>query len=412
MLGLVEVITLLLGLQGFGLTPNPKAPTADQSLQYAMPDADVVVQLDATSIIPGNYKALVGLAAQPQIAASPELGKAVKQLVNEVEGARGLVKTTAGIDLTTDVSDATMFVQIVPNKDPYGVAVVRGKFTLAVLDKIGKALGVAPTKVGSGAMLAMGADKSMALGVTKDGTLLAGFPKLVSDRLADSWRSPPRPAGSNLAYVAEVINAKPVFAVVLTMSAQARKAVTAKMDKNFLTDVIARHKVAALSLFHNGMGWTWVDTTRPGLDQMAMVSDGMIELMRAAQIAPRGFAKVMLGALDSYRGTSKQVDEVIKRKADLLKIVESFTGDGQFKVAVDKNPGALRLTVRATGKTLSEVVPGGMMLPGALFFLVARSEPPRPPPPAIAAPPPPPPPPGGRAPAKPLAPAPKPPVKK
>src|SRR5262245_23540960 len=94
MLGLVEVITLLLGLQGFGLAPNPRAPTADRSLQYAMPDADVVVQLDATSVIPGNYKALMALASQPQIAASPELGKAVKQVVNEVEGARGLIKTT------------------------------------------------------------------------------------------------------------------------------------------------------------------------------------------------------------------------------------------------------------------------------------------------------------------------------
>jgi hypothetical protein len=30
--GIIEVITLLLGMAGFGLQANPKAPTADQAL--------------------------------------------------------------------------------------------------------------------------------------------------------------------------------------------------------------------------------------------------------------------------------------------------------------------------------------------------------------------------------------------
>jgi len=397
MFGLVEVITLLLGLQGFGITADPKAPTADQSLQYAMPDADVVVHVDATSIIPGNYKALTQLAAQPQIAASPELSRGVRGLLNEVEGARGLLRTTAGIDITTDVTDATMFLQLVPGKEPVGVVAVRGKLTTAVVDKIGKATGQTPTRVGSSAaMLQLGnGSNPAALGVTKDGVLLVGTPKLVTDRLADAWRAPPRPANSNLAYAADVINAKPVFAVVLTMSAGARKEAIGKLGKNFLTDVIGRHKVAAFSVFPDGIGWTWVDSTKPGLEQMAMISDGFIEILRAAQIAPRGIAKIALGALDSYKGTSKQVDEVIKRKPDLLKIVGMFTGDGTFKVAVDKDPAKLRLTVRATGKSLSEVVPGGLLLPGVLFALIARepSPPPAPPPATIAKPPLPPPPP-------------------
>lgn len=401
MFGLVEVITLLLGLQGFGITADPKPPTADQSLQYAMPDADVVLHLDATSIIPGNYKALTQLATQPQIAASPELAKGVREVVNEVEGARGLVKTTAGIDLTTDVTDATMFVRLVPSQDPEGVVVVRGKFTTDTVEKIGKALGEKPfATAGGGKVIAIGKDKAMGLGVTKDGVLVAGTPRLVSDRvLGGGWKAPARPANSNLAYVADVINARPVFAVVLTMSAGARKDAIARLGKNFLSDVIGRHKVAAFSVFADGVGWTWVDTTRPGLDQMAMVSDGMIEILRAAQIAPRGIAKIALGALDSYKGTSKQVDEVIKHKPDLLKIVSMFTGDGAFKVAVDKDPAKLRMTVRATGKSLSEVVPGGLILPGVLFALIARA--PSPPPPSTPA-----------TIAKPPAPAPPPPPKK
>jgi len=141
----------------------------------------------------------------------------------------------------------------------------------------------------------------------------------------------------------------------------------------FATDVVTRHKAAAFSIFHDGIGWTWVDTTRVGVDAMELVSSGALDLMRAAQIAPRGIAKIAMGALDSYRGTDARVDDLIKRKADILKIVETYSGDGAFKVAVDKK--AMRLTVRATGKTVSEVLPIGMMLPAAVVgFLESQAK--------------------------------------
>src|SRR4051812_49341433 len=110
--GIVDVITLLLGLSGFGLQPNPKPPTPEASLQYAIADADVVVHFDAASVIPGNYRKLTELGDNPQIKASPDLAKLVRQGVTEVDSARGLVKTMTGIDLATDIADATMFVQI------------------------------------------------------------------------------------------------------------------------------------------------------------------------------------------------------------------------------------------------------------------------------------------------------------
>ena len=67
-----------------------------------------------------------------------------------------------------------------------------------------------------------------------------------------------------------------------------------------------------------------------------MMSEGTLEILKAMQIAPRGFAKVALGGLDSYKGKDKQVDELIRRKADVLKIVESYTGDGNFKTTIDR----------------------------------------------------------------------------
>ena len=396
--GLVELITLLLSLSGFSLQANPKAPTPDQALQYAMPDADVVLHVDAAAIIGNNYKLLAALPNQPQIKASPELAKTVRKAVNEVEGLRGLAKTTTGIDVTTDISDATLFVKVPPPAAPTAsrqgppdlLVTVRGKFSVATLDRIAKVLGPS-TKVGGGAMIEMGQNQMgpiTAVGVTKDGTLLAGTSQAIKDRLADTWKAPARATGSNLAHVATALEGKPVIAFALTLSPNARKQVLAefKGQKNFMSDVIARHKLLSFSIFTDGIGWTWIDSNKAGLDAMAQVSEGMMDMLRAAQIAPRGFAKIAMGALDSYKG-NKQVDELIRRKADLWKIVESYSGDGNFKVAIDKNPATLRLTARATGKSLSDVLPAGLMLPGMMWAVIGRSAPPPTSSPAIAVPP-------------------------
>jgi len=396
MLGIVEVISLLLGLAGFSLHPNPKPPTADAALAYALPDADIVLHVDAQTILPGNYKLLTDLPNQPAIKASPELAKAVREIVMNVEGARGIAKTTTGIDISTDVADATLFVKVVPGHEPDAVGAVHGKFSPAVIEKLGKMTGGPVSKIGGGTIAEL--DARNAVAVTKDGVFLGGVKQLVRDRLADGWKAPPHGPGTNLGYAAEVIANKPVFAMVLTMSPAARQDATGALGKNFLTDLVNRHKAATFAVFTDGIGWTWVDTSKAGLDSMSQVSDGVIDLMRAAQIAPRGVAKILIGVLDSYKGTDKQVDELIRRKADLMKLVTTFTGDGQFKVTKNADAGKLRLDVRATGKSFSEVVPAGFVVPLAVLgFVVGRK--PVSTPPAVSAPPvrpsltPPPPPP-------------------
>ncbi len=374
--GFVEIITLLLGISGFGIQQNPKAPTPDVSLQYAMPDADVVVHFDAGSVVPNNYKVLTALPNNPGIKASPELAKMVRKAIGEVEGGRGLAKTATGIDLASDVNDATMFFQIVPNRDPNYVAVMHGNFSAANVDKIAKMKkGMAVVKVGDASMVEMGDENAIA--VTKDGTMIAGTVGLVKERVAATWKAPARAANSNLAYAAEVLGQKPVFALVMTLSPTARKEALAKIGgKNFATDVVQRHKLAAFSVFADGVGWTWIDSNKAGLDAMEMMSQGTLELMKAGHIAPRGIAKMMLGGLESYRGTSKQIDDVLRRKAEVMKVVETYTGDGNFKQTITKDPKTLRLTVRAQGKSLSDVVPAGLALPAAgfLFFGVRTKD--------------------------------------
>ena len=370
-LGIIEVITLLMGLSGFGVQNNPKAPTADQALEFAVADADVIAHFDATSVIPGNYKVLTSLQTNPQIKANPELAKAVRKAIAEIDGPRGLAKAQVGIDVTTDIYDATAFVRFVPKQDPNVVLAVHGKFKADSITKIGKMLGKGAVTEAGGVWVDTGDGNAVAL--TKSGVLLAGTNSLVKERIATTWTKPALTTG-NLPGAAEVINAKPVFAVVVNLSQTARTELLADMKgQNFATDVIKRHKLVAFAVFRDGIGWTWVDSNKNGLDAMGQISEGGIELLRAAQIAPRGFSKIVLGAMESYRGTSKQIDELIKRKADIQKIIESYSGDGNFKAQVDKDPAKLTLKVRLTGKSLSEVLPAGGLLPlGAMWLLLGR----------------------------------------
>lgn len=386
--GIIEVITLLMGLAGFSVTHNPKAPTADQALEYAVADADVVAHLDATSIIPGNYKVLTSLQNQPQIKASPELARMVRKAVTEIDGPRALVKNLVGIDLARDIADATAFVRFVPDHDPDVLVAVHGTFHADTIDKLAKMTGKAATKASGATWLDAGDNSAVAL--TRSGVLLLGSTALVRERLASAWHMPARSPGSNLANVAKVLDGKPVFALCMTLSKRARTQLLAKMQgQNFATDVIKRHKLASFAVYDNGIGWSWIDSSRTGLDAMTQMSEGTIEVLRAAQIAPRGFAKIVMGALESYRGTDKQVDALLRRKGDLQKLVEAYGGNGDFKAQVDKNPARLTLDVRLTGKSLSEVLPAGGIVPFAAVGWLMFDGKAAPPPAQIAVPPPP-----------------------
>jgi hypothetical protein len=392
--GLVDVITLLLGLSGFGLQNNPKPPTPEASLQYAIADADVVVHFDAASVIPGNYKKLTELADQPQIKASPDLAKAVRKAVTEVDAGRGLVKGLTGIDLATDIADATLFVQVkVGGGDPNAVVAVHGKFSGATIDKIAGTIHKPVIKVKTGAAWLEVDDKN-AVAVTADGVLLFGTRGLLADRTKPDWKAPAHGAGTSLGYAADVLATKPVFAISVALSQTARDQALAATGggQNVATDMLKRGKASSFALYRDGIGWTWLDSTKAGLDAMTDMSNGLVDILRAAQVAPRGLSKILLGALESYRG-DPHVDELLRRKADLVKIVDAYIGDGTFKAKVDADAKTLRLSVRLTGKSASDVVPFGVILPAFVVGVLVSEESRSPPPMKISAPPMPPSPP-------------------
>ena len=382
--GIFQVITLLLGLSGFGVAPNPKPPTPEASLAYAIAEPDLVAHIDVASLVPNNYKLLTTLADQPQIQAAPDVAKLVRQAVDEIEGARGLAKTMTGIDLVTDITDATAFMSVLPHGRPNAIVAVHGKLAPGVIENIARMSGQTATKHGGASVADLG-DTAVAL--TKDGVLLFGTPAAVHERIADGWRAPSHAAGTTLGRIAEQLAQKPVFALAMALSQAARDDATKNLERGVALDILRRHRLAVFAVFHDGVGWTWVDSTKDGLDQFAQMSDGFVQLLRGSQIAVRGLAKIGLAALESYRGDSR-IDALLGRKADLLKIIDAYVGDGTFRVKVDTDAKALRHSVRLVGHGVADVLPLGALVPlgalGAWMMMGRRAE--AQPPAAIAVP--------------------------
>ncbi len=374
MFGFLEVITLMLALGGFGVDANPKAPSGDVALQYAVADADLVVHVDIAALGPRNYKVLIGLADDPAIKANPELLAMAKQVKANVEGVVGMAQAIAGIDLVNDLQSATAFLTIVPGAEPQRLIVVRGTIPKDLVKKLGGLSEGKTGKVDGRATAEM--DAETFIGSTPGGDLVIGPRALVEPRIDDDWKAPARKKGSSAATLATMIDAKPFLLVAAKVNPKVAKVLEADVGDNFLGDLLTGHQLAVLAMHSDGFAFHWADHTKAGVERVAMASDGMIDLLRAFHVAPRGFAKIAVAALDSYLGQSKELDALIKHKGDILKVIEDYTGDGKFTVDVAKDLKAKTFTMRATGKTLSDVVPAAVFVPimaGALVFSDSES---------------------------------------
>jgi hypothetical protein len=368
--GISEVITFMLALQGFGIDANPKAPSADAVLAYAVEDADVVLHVDVTAIGPRNYKALVALPDDPLVKANPDLLAMVKKVKANVEGVRGMSKAVTGLDPVNDLSSVTVFLDVVPDKEPTFLVVARGKIPSDFVKKLSTVSGGTTGDIDGRATVEV--DAQTFVGTTKDGVLIVGPKSWVTPRVDDDWKKPARKKGSAWAAIAQRLDDKPFALAALKLDDKTAKWAAKEADEPFLADLITGHELAVLALHSDGVTFQWKDKTKAGLDRVAMLSDGVVEMTRAMHVAPRGFAKIFLAAIDSYKGKDKDADELIKHKGDILKLVEAYTGDGKFKVAVDKDAKAKSLTVRATGKSLSDVVPAAALLPAMGFLVFSR----------------------------------------
>jgi hypothetical protein len=365
-----QIFSLLMALSGFGIDANPNAPTADQVLEHSVDDADLVVHFDVAAVLPRNFKALVDLPNLPAIKANHELQEAVKEITAQANQGRAMAKSMIGFDPITDVTSITAYAKFTKIGAPPDFLVeVRGSVPADVVTKVAQMSG-SPLEVFGGRSAAL-IDKQYYLGVAKNGSLLFGTAAWVKPRLADTWKPAARPAGSHMARVAALLDEKPF----LLSSMQPSAALIQLIQKSGNAPIAMMFKDLDQhigSLRADGLVWASYSKSAAGFDRSVMFAEGALDLMRAFQIAPRGVAKVALATLDMFAGQSKELDEVLKHKADVLKIVDEYSGDGNFKSQIDKDPKAHSVVVHATAKHLTEVLPVGVLIPlGALGYLEA-----------------------------------------
>jgi hypothetical protein len=363
------IIAAVLALTSFSIKPNPKAPNADAVLAHAVEDADFVVHLDVAATLGANYSVLAKLPEDAIIKQVPELREQIAQAVMQAEAGRSMAKGMIGFDPVTDISSMTAFVKVLPGGGkPDILVVVRGTFPADLPGKLAGSMGGKAGNVDGRATATMPDGTMMA--TAKGGALLVGKPDWVTARAADAWKAPARTKGSPWARIATALDAKPFFLVASKPSAALVAQATKDLGDNFGRDLVSNHTVGVFAASATGVSWMYEAKDAAFAKRMETASKGLIDLMRAAHLAPRGVAQVAVAALPSYAKMSKELDAVIASKDKLMGAVWDLTGDGKFaaKVKVDGN----LVTVVATGKKFSDVVPSSFVIGlGAIGYLTA-----------------------------------------
>ena len=376
-MGFGELLLILLAFGGFGVKANPNAPTHQQVARYAVDDADALVFIDLEAVVPHNWDYFVKLPSDPTIKSVPalagELGKAIKQ----VEDGRAMIRAQLGMDLVTDLKWGAIWIRLKAKGEPDFLAVGAGKFPADFIDK-GAAMGKKKvTKLDGKSVLEE--DNTLA-GLSGDGMFVFGTPALVKPRLAASWKGANK-AGSVTDRAGEFFADRPFFVAAFRPSPVMVKTAGLELndtDELLVRDFVVGHEFFGMLMTANSFGWTSVLRTPGGYGRALMASEGTIQLIRAGHLFLRGITQVFLASIDSFVSADPSIAKVIKHKADLLKLVNSWTGDGNFAVKLDKDEPKRRVAVRLTGKTLAEVFPvGALIVPGAAaaLWMIPRAAP-------------------------------------
>jgi len=392
------ILAIILAISSFSIKSNPKGPGADVVLEHAVDEADVVMHVDWKATVGDNYGIFQKLVDDPRAKSVPELSTALRDGLTQAEGGRAMFKNMVGFDLVNDLTSVTAFLKMpAPGAQPEFLVVVRGNLAADLPSKIARSMGGKEETI-DGRVAAAMPDGTL-IGFSKSGALLAGQRDWVAPRLANGWKVASRSKGSAWSYIGAALDRKPFYLLASKPSLEAVSRMTAQIGTDsFGKDLISNHTLAIVSLTSTGLHWIYQAKDVAFAARIKQASEGVIELMRAGHLFPRGIAELTAAALPSYAGKSPAIDGAIKHRAALMAAVDDLTGDGKFTATV-KQSGNL-VSVETKGKRLSDVVPTGVLVGfGAIGFMTMRTSVSAPPPATVG--------PGpGRSPAKPIKPAP------
>jgi hypothetical protein len=359
-MGFSEAILVLLALGGFAAHENPNAPPAAEVLRFAPEDADLMVYTDVEAVLPPNYQTFQSLPTDPSIRALPQdAQREIADAVREAEKGRAELREKSGIDPITDVKSIALYVSFRDKGDPDIAATVRGRFGQAVAEKLAAMEGDKSRKeTVAGQTIFVSSDGKAAFALVDASTIVGGTARWVRERARGGWKAYSGRGGVGERARAAIAD-KPIFLLVARPSATAMRAFETSLkdpDAAMLRDILVGQESSQLEVLWNGVGWTYVARSAAGYGRATMASDGMIQVLRAGHLLMRGLTKLFLAAVDSY-AQNKDAAQIIAHKTELLRIVEQWSGDGNFNASVEKKDGERRVGVRLTGKTLSEVVP-------------------------------------------------------
>ncbi len=370
----VQLLSVLFSLSDFGVAQSAKAPTAAEVSKYGVEDADVFLFVDLEPVVAKNYRAFVALRDKKEVQAVPELREAIGRAVTEAEAGRDQAKKMFGVDPVTDIRSIAVWVKLGAG-EPTGVMAVRGTFPANWTDSLAH-LGRDGFEVDGQKALVVG---DAVVARTRDGQALVGTRALVEERLKKGWKAPAGKAGSGSAEFRSALGERPLFTALFAPGSAARQLVTTQTaDEPALRDIVAGLSQVRFSVLRNGVSWRYVASDKDGYQAAVLASEGVLDLMRASHLFARAVARLVLSGIRTHARSQPKLAPIVAREKELLRLVDQLTGDGRFAASVSKNAAKNTVTVKATGRTLSQVVPVAGVFPlaaaGALFSLGMRKE--------------------------------------
>jgi hypothetical protein len=361
-MGVTSILVLLLSLGGFGVAPDPAAPPPAEILKYAPEDAEIFLYLDAAAVLPKNWQALEKLPDAPATKGSREASQAIGRLVSEARAVRDKVRAQAGFDPVTDVATAAAFVRLHGDQDPDVLVVLRGQFPSGSVDHMIGSFG-GTRSVMAGRPMLTSPDGKMAIAQGADGALLGGSVAWVKERTGAY-----APKRSAIAPVATAgLDGKPFFYTSVRLAPPSLLFSARNIRDPLALDFLNGATDVSLGLHANGISASFGARTASGYARGLLAVDGVVEMLRAGHHYLRAFARLGAAAVDSYAAADRQIAAIVAHKAEILALLDTTIGDGNFQVAIDKREAERRAGVRLTGKSLGDVLPmAGLVLPIAI----------------------------------------------
>lgn len=376
-MGFMEMfVVVLMGLGGFGVQPNPKAPKPAEVLRYAPGSADVFAYVDVRAFLPGTLAILKAAPEHELAGIFPEAQEGIRTLPQKIEQLRSMMRSKLGFDPVDDVRWAAVWLRVDEGQESFLVAVAGAPEEVVehVAQQDGNQSDLARV---AGHPILRQKNERLALGAPAKDVVLFGTTSWVEARLSASWR-PAKPSKRAVAALGKGAAA----AVVYHPGVKLLHDIVDELhhdDERVGRALLTGAEEAALTVTAKGLRWSLKTRTDEGLHLAELVSDGVMDFLRGGQPMSRAAVRWGVAALAALPSDMPQRDAVLAHREALTGFLLGLTGDGKIKFQRKVDPKHRTIEASATAGHLREVIPmlalGVAAGAGAgFYFMMGRTE--------------------------------------